>query len=50
MGLEECRGNQQAEMITTGEMPQKRALIVRRFLADRNKMCKDPEVAMCGEY
>lgn len=30
--------------------PEKKALIVRRFLADRSKMYKGPEVAICGDY
>ena len=48
MGLEECRGNQQAEIVTMRQMSQRRALSLRRLLAVRNKMCKGPEVGMCG--
>lgn len=40
MGLEECRGNQQVQMVTAGELSQKRALNLKSFLADKTKCAK----------
>lgn len=48
MGLEECRGNQQAGIVTMGELSQKGALILRRFLVDRANVQRPRDGYVCG--